>query len=75
MKTTYNGRLAGLMIAIHDYYNGVPFPEEIRWFLPYIREAIFSPDGNEWLCALLDYVARECGVPLPQEEEHGKRAS
>lgn len=74
----YSDRLAGLIIEILDHYCPEPLPESMTWLLPTLKEALFLPESDylEWIYALLEYVARECGVPLsPQEEEHDKRAS
>lgn len=68
----YSDHLAELAIVILDHYCTSQLPEAIAWLLPTLKEALFSPDSyyQEWIAGILAYVACECGVPLPQEEEY-----
>ena len=78
MEHYYSHRLANLVILVLDHYYLRGLPEAITWFLPVVKEALFSSDVHYqmWITDILVYVARACGVPLssPQEEEH-ERAS
>lgn len=73
MEHYYSQRLAALVILVLDHYYQSGLPEAITWFLPVLKEALFSSDVHyqAWITDILAYVARECGVPLssPQEEE------
>ncbi len=76
MEHYYSNRLAALVVLVLDHYCSGNLPEAITWLLPVLKEALFSTDDRyqKWITDILAYVARECGVPLPQEEEH-ERAS
>jgi hypothetical protein len=68
---TYYCKLAALTIAVLDHYHPKPLPEAVAWLLPAVGEALLARDkkAQRWIYQLFAYVARECGVPDPQEEQ------